>query len=332
MRVIDMHCDTIGVLHGKKLNGEAYSLRENLHHVDLQRMKEGKYMLQNFALFVYCGCGRDLWEEVCAMASLYQEEIAKNQDLILPVYKYADIAANAAQGKMSAMLTVEEGAVCKGEIEKLQKLYDMGVRMMTLTWNYPNEIGYPNLDSTREENEDFLFVPDTVRGLTEKGREMVAAMDEMGMIVDVSHLSDAGFYDVLDATKKPFVASHSNARSIAGCVRNLTDDMLKKLGERGGCTGLNYAPDFLTDVPLGCENPGTIAAIVEHSKHIVNVAGIETLALGSDYDGIGGHAELPGVQSLEHLWDGLHKAGFTQGDLDKIFCENVLRVYRDVLK
>lgn len=332
MKVLDMHCDTISVLLRQKREGSVASLRDNKGHLDLVRMKNSGYLLQNFALFVNIGSGRDPWEEVCALQEFFWEELAKNADLIAPVLKYGDIAANEEQGKLSAMLTVEEGAVCKGEVEKLRKLYDMGVRMMTLTWNHPNEIGFPNLDSAREEEQDFLYMADAVNGLTERGKEIVSVMEELGMIVDVSHLSDAGFYDVLECTKKPFVASHSNARSMCRCVRNLTDDMLRRLAERGGCTGLNYCPDFLKEVPSGEKNPGTVAAVVEHAKHIVNVAGVEVLGLGSDFDGIDGHAQLQGVQSMELLWDALHKGGFTQAQLDKVFYQNVLRVYREVLK
>lgn len=331
MKVLDMHCDTISVLLRQKREGKEASLRENMGHLDLVRMKESGYLLQNFALFVNRGSGRDPWEEVCALQEFYQEELAKNGDLIAPVLKFTDIADNEAKGKLSAMLTVEEGAVCKGEVEKLRKLYEMGVRMMTLTWNYPNEIGFPNLDCAREEEKDFLYIADAVNGLTERGKEIVSVMEELGMIVDVSHLSDAGFYDVAECTKKPFVASHSNARSMCRCVRNLKDDMLRKLADRGGCTGLNYCPDFLTEVPHGEKNPGTVEAVVEHAKHIVNVAGVEVLGLGSDFDGIDGHAQLQGVQSMELLWDAMHKGGFTQAQLDKIFYQNVLRVYQDVL-
>ena len=331
MKVLDMHCDTISVLLEKKREGKETSLRENVGHLDLLRMKDSGYLLQNFALFVDSGSGRDPWEEVCALQAYYQQELIQNADLVAPVFCYEDIAANEAAGKLSAMLTVEEGAVCKGEVERLRRLYDMGVRMMTLTWNHPNEIGYPNLDSARGEAADFLYVPDTLHGLTERGREMVAVMEELGMIVDVSHLSDAGFYDVLEITKKPFVASHSNARSVCRCVRNLTDDMLRRLAERGGCTGLNFCPDFLKETPAGEQNPGTVLAVVEHAKHIVNVAGIEILGLGSDFDGIDGHAQLRGVQSMELLWDTMHRTGFTEGQLDKIFYENVLRVYKEIL-
>lgn len=326
MKIIDMHCDTVSVLLEKRNAGEVACLRENEGHLDLLRMKKSGYLLQNLALFVNKEGGTDPWEKVCALYEMYLHEMEANQDLIAPVLKYEDIAVNEAAGKMSAMLTVEEGATCKGEIEKLQKLYDMGVRMMTLTWNYPNEIGYPNLSG-----EDVFYIPNVKDGLTERGREFVAEMERLGMIVDVSHLSDAGFYDVLECTHKPFVASHSDARSVCRHVRNLSDDMIRKLAERGGCTGLNYCAEFLEEMPAGQENPGTIAAIVRHARHIVDQGGIEVLGLGSDFDGISTHKELPGVQSMELLWDALHKDGFTQSDLDKIFYQNVLRVYKECL-
>lgn len=332
MKVIDMHCDTISLLLQQKRQKKAVSLRENEGHLDLLRMKQSNYLLQNFALFVNNDGERKPWEEVCALWGLYQEELEKNSDVLAPVLCYEDIIENEKQGKMSSLLTVEEGAVCGGEVEKLRRLYEMGVRMMTLTWNYPNEIGFPNLNRADRQKKDFLYTPEESRGLTERGREMVSAMEELGMLVDVSHLSDAGFWDVAECTTRPFVASHSNARAVCRCVRNLTDAMLRRLAERGGCTGLNFCPDFLTEVPAGRKNPGTIEAIAEHARHIASAAGIEVLGLGSDFDGIEGHEELKGVQGMELLWDALHKAGFTQGQLDKIFYKNVLRVYSETLK
>jgi len=134
---------------------------------------------------------------------------------------------------------------------------------------------------------------------------------------------------VLECTHKPFVASHSNARSICRHVRNLTDDMIRKLAERGGCMGLNYYADFLTEGTNG--GYGGIEAMVQHAKHITDIGGMEVLGLGSDFDGIDTNRELPGVQGMELLWNALHKGGFTQGELDKIFYQNVLRVYRDCL-
>ena len=361
MKVVDMHCDTIYELLSLREQGKSEELRQNNLHLDLMRMRDSCYLLQNFAMFVQLDRDGDPWERVCRMHRYYREELEHNRDMIAPVLCYEDIAANEAAGKLSALLTVEEGAVCRGEIEKLHKLYEMGVRMITLTWNFPNEIGFPNFDrelkkkakEMRKEWEEceadtaeyerkrreaqaafeaFNRTCNTVDGLTEKGKEMVAEMERLGIIPDVSHLSDAGFYDVLAVTEKPFVASHSNARSVCPCVRNMTDDMIRKLAERGGVMGLNYCADFLEEKPVGTKNPGTIEAVARHAKHIANVGGIDVLGLGSDFDGISTHQEIPGAQGMEALWDGLHKAGFGEEELDKIFYQNVLRVYKETLR
>lgn len=378
MKIADMHCDTIERLLGIRRTGYSQhekkeakmqeDLRRNNGHLDLLGMKKSGYLLQNFALFVNLGTGRDPWEEVCALQQLFCEEMKKHSDLIAPVLSYQDIERNQRQGKMSAMLTVEEGAVCKGELSKLHKLYEMGVRMMTLTWNYPNEIGFPNLDGRRGKEvwglcceirekmestqceptagredfrcrrkqvqaifEDYFYKPNTTDGLTEQGFLFVNEMEKMGMIIDVSHLSDAGFYDVLECTTKPFVASHSNARAMCRASRNLSDDMIRKLAERGGVMGLNYCADFLKEVPVGERNPGNLEDMVRHAKYITDVGGIEVLGLGSDFDGIDTNEGLPGADSMYLLWEALKNGGYTESQLDKIFSENVLRVYAEIL-
>ena len=339
MKVVDMHCDTISRLLELRDKGKEEALIENTGHLDLLRMKQGDYLLQNFALFGELNRDGDPWERVCRLYELYREELKRNSDLIAPVLRFSDIEKNRSEGKLSAMLTVEEGAVCGGDMQKLKQLYHMGVRMLTLTWNFPNELGSPNFDrelgkhagESQRAFEAYFHTANERDGLTEKGREFVAEMERLGMIPDVSHLSDAGFYDVLEVTRKPFVASHSDARAVCPCVRNMTDDMIRKLAERGGVMGLNYCADFLEEVPLGQRNPGTVAAVVRHAKHITDVGGIEILGLGSDFDGIDTHEELPGAQSLEKLWNALKKAGFTEGQLEKIFYGNVLRVYHDTL-
>nr|WP_302594440.1 membrane dipeptidase [uncultured Acetatifactor sp.] len=400
MKVIDMHCDTLGGLLSRREAGNPASLRRNEFHVDLERMKESHYLVQNFAMFVPLRPEEDPWERMLAMYRIYQEEMERNRDMIAPVLAFSDIAGNEAAGKLSALLTVEEGAVCKGQVEKLRELHQMGVRMITLTWNFVNEIGHPNFNEGLKEKmkaametwksleegkvqqeqlhqvqqgqphmeqqgqphmaqqgqphmaqqeqprqeewetarlaaqaayDAYMHTPNLTGGLTEKGKELVAEMENLGIIPDVSHLSDAGFYNVLAVTKKPFVASHSDARAVCPNVRNMTDDMIAKLSERGGVMGLNFCADFLEEKPLGEENPGTIAAVVRHAKHIVNVGGIDVLGLGSDYDGIPTHRELPGAQSMGRLWDAFHDAGFSEGELDKIFYGNVLRVYKDTL-
>ena len=149
MKVIDMHCDTISGLFALKEQGKPEGLRQNNCHIDLLRMKQSRYLIQNFALFVPLKRVSDPWEQVCSLYRLYQEELERNRDILAPVLCFSDIQKNEAEGKLSSLLTVEEGGVCKGELEKLRKLYQMGVRMMTLTWNFDNEIGHPNLNSSR---------------------------------------------------------------------------------------------------------------------------------------------------------------------------------------
>lgn len=337
MKFVDMHCDTLYELLQKKKRGEQYSLYKNEGHIDLCKLKEGNALLQNFAMFVQKEKCHNPKEEVLKMAEIFYEEMEKNKAVIMPVRNYNEIVENEKNGKMSALLTIEEGAACLGSLENLEEFFDLGVRMMTLTWNFPNEIGYPNLKKvSKEEAEkpDFVFdykKPDTEHGLSSFGIEVVERMEELGMIVDVSHLSDAGFWDVVKHTKKPFVASHSNARAVSGWVRNLTDEMIKALAEQGGVAGLNFCADFLTEVPKGEYNPGTMEAVIQHAKHMVNIGGIECVGLGSDFDGIETNEGIPDYSYMPKLEEAFLTAGFKPSECDKIFRENVLRVYKELL-
>lgn len=363
MKIADMHCDTISELLKRRRAGRECGLEVNDCHVDIEKLKKGGYCLQNFALFVDKEACENPWQEVLALLELYQEEMQKNR-MIAPVLCYDDILRNRQEGKLSAVLTVEEGAVCQGEIEKLHILYHKGVRMLTLTWNYPNELGFPNLDreagriawekvrqlrewrvQKEQQTEGETYVQrqkevqnildaylnhgDSEKGLTRRGREFVEEMEALGMIVDVSHLSDKGFYDVADMARKPFVASHSNARAVCPCARNLTDDMIRRLAEKGGVMGLNYCADFLRQPVAGAGNPGTVADIVRHAKHIVAIGGMECLGLGSDFDGIDTHEELSDAGNMPLLAETLLAGGFTGSQVDRILGENVLRLYRE---
>lgn len=337
--IIDMHCDTISeIRYRRDGKGEECSLRENRLHIDARRLKESGYMLQCFALYVHLrGCGGideqgvlqpdKAWEDLQELYRLYRQELAGCEDLLQPVSSAADLEQCRQAGKVAALLTVEEGGVCGGSLKRLEELYDMGVRMMTLTWNFPNELGYPNIDSldTRHGHQA-LFRADTEHGLTETGRAFVARMEELGILVDVSHLSDRGFWDVLETATRPFVASHSNARAVCPCVRNLTDEMIHALAERGGVMGLNFCTDFLRTVPEGEPNPGSLEDVAAHARHIFRVGGEDCLGLGSDFDGIDTNEALPGAQAMEKLWDALRQSGFTERQLDKIFYANVSRV------
>lgn len=239
------------------------------------------------------------------------------------------------------MLTLEEGAVLRGSLSHLRNFYRLGVRMIALTWNYPNEIGAPNFcfSSTGQP----LFTSRSQTGLTDCGIHMIQEMERLGMLIDVSHLSDGGFWDVIRYTQKPFVASHSNAASVCNICRNLTDDMIRALGKRGGVMGLNFCTDFLCEpteenrtsmggiLSSDCIPVSQISDMVRHIRHISNVGGIEVCALGSDFDGIENLLEFGDASGICMLADALKKDGFSSSDIDKIFHENVLRVYREVL-
>ncbi len=330
MKVADMHCDTIAEIFYGLRDGKDMGLAKNNLHVDLEKMAKGDYLVQNFAMFVNLKKYADPMDHCLKLIDLFYNELAKNQDKIALALNYKDIINNRNSGKMSAMLTIEEGGVTKCNPAHLRNFYRLGVRMITLTWNYENGIGFPNFLMTEGEKTDYK-TPDTKRGLTGFGLEFVHEMERLGMIIDVSHLSDAGFYQVLDNTTKPFVASHSNARAICSHIRNLSDDMIRKLAERGGVMGINYCPEFLEEARDGNDAVGTVSAIVKHIKHIVSVGGYECVGLGSDYDGIPVHRDLPDASCLPLLAEALEKEGFRRYEIEAVFYRNVLRVYKDVL-
>ena len=217
---------------------------------------------------------------------------------------------------MSAFLTIEEGGVIKGKLENLRNFYRLGVRLMTLTWNYPNEIGYPNFDWKYQE-----------QGLTAFGKEVVAEMNRLGMIIDVSHLSDQGFYDVASLSQQPFIASHSNSRAMTNHPRNLTDDMIRILAEKGGVIGLNFAASF-----LGSSETSQIEDMIRHAKQIYQVGGIEVLAIGTDFDGTAPNLDIMHAGQMKHLRDALAKNGFTASELDKIWYQNSGRLIKEVCR
>ena len=365
MKYIDMHCDTISEIWYSRLRKQNKTLRRNDLMIDLERLKKGECLCQNLGLFVDLHRRADFvrhpeelspaaspfaapakstssseqpsdpdkqeayldpWYTVSCLVKVFQEELAANSDLISQVTTGDEIRANEKAGRLSALMSIEEGGCCKGSLEHLKELYDAGARMMTLTWNHENELASPNHP---DKAHYFEFVPTDDHGLKKRGVEFVEAMQDMGILVDVSHLSDAGFYDVCRIVKGPFVASHSNARAVCGCGRNLTDDMIRKLAEHGGVTGINFCPEFLE--PKEKDPRQSLSAIAAHARHIMNVGGRECLGIGTDFDGIEGLLDYGSADKLPLLAEGLEKEGFTREEIESIFYKNVLRVYDEVL-
>lgn len=312
MKLIDFHCDTILRLIER---GDDCQLRQNDLSVDIRKMRDGDVMAQFFACYIDLASVGNPLEYCLAMIDRFYKELEANKDEICLATCYSDLVENQAAGKISAFLTIEEGAALKGKLENLRIFHRLGVRLITLTWNYPNEIGFPN---TLEPHED--------KGLTDFGRELVGEMNRMGMLVDVSHLSDKGFYDVAALSQKPFVASHSNARAMTRHSRNLTDDMIRLLAEKGGITGLNFSKKFLGDSDIS-----RIEDMVRHVKHIYNVGGIDVVAIGTDFDGIKPKQEVEHIGEMGKLVRGLEDAGFSTFEIEKMYHVNAMRVIRDTL-
>ncbi len=334
MKVVDMHCDTIAELFYDHCKNGCASISENRLHIDLKKMKKGDYLLQNFALFVHLGRTEHPFEYAMQLADTFFTEMEAHKDEIGIVRCWKDIEENRKAGRMSALLTLEEGGICQGELAHLRNFYRLGARMMTLTWNFENELGFPNrmvqgLNAERPPK----CVPDTEHGLTEKGIAFVQEMERLGMIIDISHLNDAGVWDVFRYTKKPFVASHSNARALASHPRNLTDEMIRALAERGGVAGINFCASFLRDEENGREPKHSYCRdMVRHMEHMKKIGGIECIGLGTDFDGIGSIVEMGDCSGMQMLADEMSAHGFTTGEIESVFSGNVLRLYQELLK
>ena len=321
MHLIDMHCDTAAKILESK-SGEG--LCENSFDIDIRGMKRAGTMAQFFACFVYMEMfqGKDRMENAFLyakkMAEKLKEEIQKNSKEIALATTVNDIVSNQEQGKISAILTLEEGGVINGDLRKLEELYNDGTRLVTLLWNFENCMGYPNSSDRRIMEQGFKPF----------GFETVERMNDLGMLVDVSHMSDGGFWDVIRTSRKPIVASHSSARSLCSHPRNLTDEMLRALGKNGGIAALNFYPAFIRE-----DQKASKEDLVAHIKHMVNVAGIDAVAIGTDYDGFeGGELEINKVEKMPLLYQALQKEGFTESQLEKIWFRNVMQVLKEVIK
>lgn len=322
-KIFDLHCDTIWRMEQARAKRERISLRKSNLQVDEEKLIAGEYFAQCFAVFTP-NKFKNPYEKCLRAIDLYHEELKKCPSLA-PVYEYKDFQKNADNDKVSAILTMEDGCPIGNDFERLERLYRLGVRMVCLTHNLQNQIGYPNL-LEGESNR----VPNTEKGLTEFGKALVKKMNELGIIVDLSHLSDKGFYDALACSEKPVVLSHSNARSLCSHVRNASDDMLKKLADNGGVIGINCVKAFLNDdADRGAQ---TLSRMLEHILYIKNKIGVEHIAIGTDFDGADTDIELSNAEKMPLLIYEMARAGLTADEIDGITYKNALRVFKENLK
>lgn len=325
MSTIDLHVDTLLKLQRTNNTGDLGI--NNDTSVDLKKLFAGRYSAQFFAMFPLSDNNfkedniveMSQYELIENMINSFYCNLDRYSDFIAFAGNYFDLLSNMKERKVSAFLTLEDGAVIDNDLKKLDYYYSQGVSLISLTWNYENCFGYPNSTDPNIMN----------KGLKPFGREAVEYMNELGMIIDVSHLSDGGFYDVIKTSKKPVAATHSNARAITPHPRNLTDDMIKALANAGGICGVNFCSSFLNSRN---DNYSKIEDIVKHLNHLKNVGGEEFVALGSDYDGISSEVEITGPQDIRILYDALSKSGWNERQIENLKFQNVVRFIKDTLK
>jgi membrane dipeptidase len=315
-RYIDMHCDSL--LKGIEDN-RLYDRPGNM--LDICRMASADQGAQFFAVFfppkpmLPATSDDELFERA---RTLLLETAAAHPGVLRMAFNAADIKAHMSDGLISAVLTVEDGRAVRGDMTRLRRFYESGVRAMALTWNGPNCFGYPN----SADDADMRL------GLTDFGKEAIAEMNAMGMLVDVSHLSDGGFWDVAALSEKPFVATHSNCRALCGHQRNLTDEMIRALAKKGGVAGINFHPVFLAS---DGKHESRVEDLCRHVLHFIDIGGEDCVGLGTDFDGIDGTFEIGRPTEMTKLFDALFQTGVTERQLEKFAFGNVLRVMSDTL-
>ena len=307
--VFDFHCDTALALLGDDLN-QAGSLRKNNGHIDLERAGQLGGYAQCFACFT-----TDIPELLQGISPIVlferelatiQREVDKNNDLISIAYCAEEIEENRALGKMSAILTLEGTAGIDYNPGLLEDLWAIGFRVSSLGWNEKNPLTGSNV---------------TGGGLTDLGREYVKEAQKLGMRIDVSHISDEGFWDIMKITEAPILATHSNSRAVHNHSRNLTDDMFRAIRETGGVAGYNTCRDFTG------ENPD-LDTICDHILHFMELDPEgKHIALGGDLDGVENMPDgFDGVQSYPALARHLLNRGLTEQNVMDIFWNNAIRV------
>lgn len=318
--VVDTHCDTLLRVLGRRLpfmRQEPYRLsdRHEEGHIDLPRLREGGVDVQFFAAYIEPMYKPDRsLKRALQIFDAFFRELEANPDQMMMATCVADIRRAKEENKVAAVLAIEGGEALEGDLGVLRVLHRLGVRAIGLTWNERNDIA------------DGVGDARSGGGLSVFGAELIKEMNRLGILVDVSHLSDAGFWDVIELSSQPIIASHSNARAVCNHRRNLTDDQIKALAKNGGVMGMNFAAGFVKE-----GGKAALGDLLDHIDHIVSLVGPRHVGLGSDFDGIGATPEgLTDVSRMPLITEGLFQRGYSEDDIKLILGGNYLRVFEQV--
>ena len=358
--VIDCHNDcTMRILRGEDL-----SKKTTRGHSDLPRFIEGGVDVQIFAVFVPPVKDKKSYlKEADQQIDAIENFINKNMDKVTLVRTTDEIIKSYQEGKFCVMIGIEGGHVLDNSLENLKHFYNRGVRYLTLTWN--NSTDWASSAADEEERTEKSFH----KGLSGKGFEIIRKMNEIGMMIDVSHLGEKAFWDVVKTTKKPIIASHSSVWNLCPNRRNLKDEQIRAIAEKGGIVCVNFAPFFLdsnftkkerklrednkskVDSFLNAQKNDSslrkmtvneflyedyksirppLSLLIDHIEYIIRLVGIDYVGLGSDFDGISSTPlEMEDVSCFPSITRELIKRGYSETDIRKILGENFIRVLRE---
>ncbi|MBO4913887.1 MAG: dipeptidase [Oscillospiraceae bacterium] len=308
MPYFDAHCDTVS-----RCARDGRSMRENSGHVDLARLAGFNRAAQFFAIYhnlayapedgMYAVCRRQY--------ELFSREMERNSDLAVQCVTADEVVRANEGGRVAAILSCEGAELLNCDVEKLEWARDVGIRSINLTWNHANVL----CGSHCSEAE---------RGLNDYGRAFVREAQKNGILIDVSHCSDAAFRDLMDVTEKPVLATHSCSRAVCDQSRNLTDDMFRAVIETGGFVGVNLYAEFVSG-----GGDASMEQLLRHFDHFIELGGEKHVGLGADLDGCDPLAGgLHGVQDMHLLWEALREHGYDEALLEDVFYNNLLRVLK----
>lgn len=307
MLICDLHCD----LPYKVLKGR--NIHSNEGHFSEDKLKKENIYVQVFANFVDAKEHPDSFDYINSMIIKFKEELLTNTDIGL-VTDYMTLKENIKNNKNSAILSIEGGEALGGNIKNIEYFYNLGIRFLTLTWNYKNSLGEGAVSGNS--------------GLTDFGREALKEMTRVKMVADVSHLCEKGFWDAAEITGSfPFVATHSNSQKLCGHKRNLTDEQFLQIVKKGGLVGINYYPLFLENNP----DNANVTSIIRHIEHFLSLGGEDVISLGSDFDGIDYLPEgINSISDVDVIAQELRKLNYKDKLIEKIMGLNTINFLKRI--
>ena len=306
--IIDLHSDTI-----QRVKDENLKLTDEKLAVNLRYTKENLPYIQALGTFVNpkYNIGNGGFKRAISIIDNFYKLYKEENDKIYIIKNKEDFKSKELLRKTGVFLTIENGSAISGNLDNIDILYQKGIRMMGVVWNDDNELA-----------SGAMTLNDT--GLTELGKKYVKKLEEKNIIIDVSHMSKKSFYDTLEVTSRPVVASHSCVNTICQHRRNLDDDQIKQIAKRNGVIGICFCKPFLTN-----KENATINDVIQHIDYIVNLVGIDYIAIGSDFDGVEKEHQLDDIKSVKdinRIIIELQKRGYKQDDIEKITSKNFLRI------